>query len=613
MSKRTGDIELVGGIIGTAGSGVGAGGTVSIAAGEGGSTGAGGTVSIDAGAGGTISGDGGVVTIDGGVGTIGSGGNVAITGGTTGTGTTAQVGGDVIITSGQSLTTAVAGGNSAGNVTIAGANYNNPGGPYNKGAGGAVYITAGWSYQTDGGNVAITAGDAYGGNGGEVVITGGVGDYSGDGFGGDIRLVGGEGQIVEGTNSYGGWIRHYGGDGDTGGGQIRIQGGRNRGTNSQVGDIVLQPGGNSNGSTDGSVIIRNTNASTPGVPTLEFEELQSNGGSFVGLRAPAALAASFTLTLPTTDSTGTQALVSDGSGTLSWATAGGGGISNVVEDTTPQLGGNLDLNAFDIITANAVSPSAIDLLAGAATGSNTGGNVNITAGASSTGEGGSISITAADGTSGGFPGTVNIEAGGAGSYSGGATAYVRGGAGSGVFAGGEVHLVGGNGGTTGKGADIEIIPGNGGSTSGNGGDILLNPGNATSGSAGAIRIVQQTAPSPTTDKLYNVGGALTWNGTDLTAGGGNSLSVTVQTGTTYTAVAWDAVMVDDDTAGSAVTITLPAGSTDDQIVVKKLGTTANVTVDGDSAETIDGAATFILTAQYASVSLIWNGTEWSII
>ena len=34
------------------------------------------------------------------------------------------------------------------------------------------------------------------------------------------------------------------------------------------------------------------------------------------------------------------------------AAAGGGGLANVVEDTTPQLGGNLDSNAFDIIMAD---------------------------------------------------------------------------------------------------------------------------------------------------------------------------------------------------------------------------------------------------------------------
>jgi len=48
---------------------------------------------------------------------------------------------------------------------------------------------------------------------------------------------------------------------------------------------------------------------------------------------------------------------------------------------------------------------------------------------------------------------------------------------------------------------------------------------ATAGIApttGAIVIPDQTAPSPTTNKLYAVAGALTWNGTDLTAGDGLS-------------------------------------------------------------------------------------------
>jgi len=43
-----------------------------------------------------------------------------------------------------------------------------------------------------------------------------------------------------------------------------------------------------------------------------------------------------------------QVLSSTGSGT-NWVTAAGGGISNVVEDTSPQLGGNLDLNGFHIL------------------------------------------------------------------------------------------------------------------------------------------------------------------------------------------------------------------------------------------------------------------------
>ena len=53
-------------------------------------------------------------------------------------------------------------------------------------------------------------------------------------------------------------------------------------------------------------------------------------------------------TWPTADGSSGQQLTTDGSGVLSWSASGSGGsggISNVVEDTTPQLGGNLDCNS----------------------------------------------------------------------------------------------------------------------------------------------------------------------------------------------------------------------------------------------------------------------------
>jgi len=50
-----------------------------------------------------------------------------------------------------------------------------------------------------------------------------------------------------------------------------------------------------------------------------------------------------------TDGTNGQVLTTNGSGGLSFTTvSGGGGISNVVEDTTPQLGGDLDTNGNNI-------------------------------------------------------------------------------------------------------------------------------------------------------------------------------------------------------------------------------------------------------------------------
>jgi hypothetical protein len=54
---------------------------------------------------------------------------------------------------------------------------------------------------------------------------------------------------------------------------------------------------------------------------IRFYEHGINGGThYVGFKNPATIAANITWTLPNTDSTGTQALVSNGAGTLSWAT-----------------------------------------------------------------------------------------------------------------------------------------------------------------------------------------------------------------------------------------------------------------------------------------------------
>jgi DNA-binding FrmR family transcriptional regulator len=71
-----------------------------------------------------------------------------------------------------------------------------------------------------------------------------------------------------------------------------------------------------------------------------------------------------------------QFLISDGDGSFSWSTGGASAISNVVEDTTPQLGGNLDLNSNDITgTGNinitgTISSSTIAMSNGNITGVN---------------------------------------------------------------------------------------------------------------------------------------------------------------------------------------------------------------------------------------------------
>ena len=57
------------------------------------------------------------------------------------------------------------------------------------------------------------------------------------------------------------------------------------------------------------------------------------------------------LNWPQADGTNGQSLITDGSGQLSWTTITSG-IADVVDDTTPQLGGNLDVNGKSIVTVS---------------------------------------------------------------------------------------------------------------------------------------------------------------------------------------------------------------------------------------------------------------------
>jgi len=72
-----------------------------------------------------------------------------------------------------------------------------------------------------------------------------------------------------------------------------------------------------------------------------------------------------------------------------------------------------------------------------------------------------------------------------------------------------------------------------------------------------------------------------------------------------------------DASGGAFTVTLPALSaarTGRVYHIKKIDSSANaITIDGDSAETIDGATTASITTQYDSIMIVAGATEWHII
>ena len=116
-------------------------------------------------------------------------------------------------------------------------------------------------------------------------------------------------------------------------------------TSTANGSIGLEPDGT------GSVVARGTGVgNTPGTVTLNCEQ-NSHG---VALQSPPhSAAASYTLKLPTGVGTSGQALTTDGNNPaqLSWADAGG--LADVVDDTTPQLGGPLDVNGQAIVSVSA--------------------------------------------------------------------------------------------------------------------------------------------------------------------------------------------------------------------------------------------------------------------
>lgn len=92
---------------------------------------------------------------------------------------------------------------------------------------------------------------------------------------------------------------------------------------------------------------------------------------------------------------------------------------------------------------------------------------------------------------------------------------------------------------------------------------------------------------------------------------GTARSVTAST----SIVSSDFAIIADSTA-AAITVSLPpAATTNGRIFfVKRVNAGANnVTVDPFGSETIDGAATNVLTLQWAKVSIISNGTAWFIV
>jgi hypothetical protein len=81
--------------------------------------------------------------------------------------------------------------------------------------------------------------------------------------------------------------------------------------------------------------------------------------------------------------------------------------------------------------------------------------------------------------------------------------------------------------------------------------------------------------------------------------------------TAYTATTSDYLI--DCTSGTfTVTLYAASGNAGRILMVKNSGA-GTITVDGNASETIDGATTYSLSVQYATVQLMCDGTNWKII
>lgn len=106
----------------------------------------------------------------------------------------------------------------------------------------------------------------------------------------------------------------------------------------------------------GTETLTNKTLTSPAVGTAMTmngrAELRFGDGdtsNYIGFEAPATVSSNQIWVLPDSDGSANQVIETDGSGNLSWVDQSSG---DVVDDTTPQLGGNLDVNGNSIVSTS---------------------------------------------------------------------------------------------------------------------------------------------------------------------------------------------------------------------------------------------------------------------
>jgi hypothetical protein len=80
-----------------------------------------------------------------------------------------------------------------------------------------------------------------------------------------------------------------------------------------------------------------TQINVTGQGSLRLQEATGSGSDYIGLRAPTTVATSYTLTLPSANGSAGYALITDGSGNLSWQNPYGGGAVSLISSGDTSL------------------------------------------------------------------------------------------------------------------------------------------------------------------------------------------------------------------------------------------------------------------------------------
>jgi hypothetical protein len=104
--------------------------------------------------------------------------------------------------------------------------------------------------------------------------------------------------------------------------------------------------------------------------------------------------------------------------------------------------------------------------------------------------------------------------------------------------------------------------------------------------------------------------ATKWDVIEAPPGANSHTYATTATSYTETATTGEKIVT---VTASGQTVTLPTAVENTARLTYKLMVAGTLTLDGNGAQTIDGAATAVLNAQYASITIISDNANWIVV